>query len=224
MNTGRIETIGLTLIAASVILFSATAFVRETTRPADRPGLDAATARTLDIAIRARSAGRHEQADALLAALAAPPPSATVPRHGVGLTAVTDFHPGGLEVSESWYGAALALGVAGLVSAAVATRRRRNLLRLLASELDRPHSADDANALVGAVFRMRAEHAGAEYQLRTARDAVAKVPLRAFPAASPSFGMPEPTGRSDTPGVVPEAESEFGRIVEISAIESDCGT
>lgn len=194
VKTDQLEAFGLGLLIASAIAFTTAAVIRESARPEDPAAASEAVSRTIRISMQARAAGRTSQADALLVALAALPDvhrDVVAPSQGDALVEA-------VRSPVAVYGVAGVIGVAGFAAVACASRRRRATLSLLADRLEVPVGCRDAARLVDAATRLLAGHAAAEFHLQKLRERTDAARRRSRPA---------------------EPASEFGRIVEITAVD-----
>lgn len=217
MRTDRLDFLGLALLTASLALFSATSIIREIATPAATPATDAEAAATVEIAVRARAEGRAAHADSLLASLAARNAALASARSGWPL----DSAPG-QSTTACLSALALAVGVSGIGCVVTAARRRRRTFDLLSAELEQPTPSDDPGRLVVGLYRLRAERAAAQTELRKA---LLQLEQASKPVRSPVQNSGHALAEDAFP---PPAESnpqpfhDLGRIVEITAIDQDC--
>ena len=217
MRTDRLDFIGLALLTASLSLFSAASIVREVATSAASPATDAEAAATVDIAIRARADGRAAHADSLLASLAARNAALASTRSA----RLQDSDLGGATAS-CLSGFALALGISGIAIVVTAARRRRRTFDLLSAELEQPTPSDDPGRLVVGLYRLRAERAAAQAELRRALTQLEQARRPAPPPVQITVHAPAEDSYPPIAESNPQPFHELGRIVEITAIDPDC--
>lgn len=218
MRTDRLDLLGLALLTASLALFSAASIARNVAAaPPDSP-IDTDAATTVDIAIRARAEGRGAHADSLLASLAARNATISASKSGSDAESVLD------DATRVWFPAlALASGLSGVACVVQAAKRRRRTFDLLSAELGQPERSDDPGVLVVALYRLRAERAAAQSQLRKAQALLDQASNAARSAATRSprpLAVDSSLSPSDSHA---HPFHELGRIVEITPIDPECG-
>ena len=217
MRTDRLETSGIALLGASIVLLSVAWIAAVSAEPTTLSDERVEAARVIEIAIQARAAGRPEQADVLLTSLVA---RASSPGQTHGNAPDRTHLADNPYASLAWAPTAGAVcGAFGLIAVAEAARRRRAAVNLIATELGQTNHGNDPRALVGGLARLRAERATAQLQLQKAiaRLDVAESPLP-VPVRESCAAGPRPDESNDA---APRHLDTYGRILEITPIESD---
>ena len=222
MRTARLDVLGFLLVMTSIAFSAIVAIERSASIPPDARAIESDLARTVAIAVRARAEGRPAHADSLLASIAVR-----------GLTDA-DIDPASTArlMDASWSGLggdgsmwlsgfALATGLVGAGCVVVAARRRRLVFRLISVELGQSVASDDPGAIVGGLFRLRAERFAAQRELEKA---LARLEASSRPESATSRILDESVVRrvgSIAPGPNPAPFHEMGRIVEITPVDSE---
>lgn len=216
VSTDRLETSGIALLGTSIVLLLVAWIAAASAAPPTLVDDRVEVSRVIEIAIRARAAGRPEQADVLLKSLVA----RTLPS---GRTR-GDFPDEVLRAFErfaspAWASTAGAVcGALGLLAVTETARRRRASIRLIVTQLGQTSRCDDPRALAAGLARLRAERLTAQVQLHKAIERLDAATLQ-VPAPLRESGGDDSRMDESYDAAVDQLDA-YGRILEITPIES----
>lgn len=217
MRTDRLETSGIALLGASIVLLSVAWIGAASAEPPTLVDERVDVSRVIEIAIQARAAGRPEQADVLLTSLVA---------RALPSGKIRGDYPDEI-LRARWPFASPALapiagavcGALGLLAVADAARRRRASIRLIATELGQTSRCDEPRVLVGGLARLRAERFTLQVQLQKAIERLEAAPMPVPVPVRESCNDGPQTDESYDAAV--RHRDTYGRILEITPIESE---